>query len=94
MESNEEPYAAIEREIKEETQLVVTDIKPFYPHTYTNNENEFVLIVTYQCNVKEENITLNWEHDSFEWLEKEEALELERTEDGRFFIEHFDSNRF
>ncbi len=94
LEDKEEPYAAIEREIKEETELVVTNIKPFYLRTYTTKEKDFVLIVGYQCNVIEEKITLNWEHDRFKWLSKEDALQLELTEDGRFFIEHFDNNGF
>lgn len=94
LENKEEPYTAIKREVKEETELAVTDIKPFHLRTYTTKENDFVLIVGYQCNAKEENVTLNWEHDSFKWLTKEEALQLELTEDGRFFIEHFESNRF
>ncbi len=91
LDDKEEPYAAIEREIKEETGLTITDIKPFYLRTYTTKEDDFVLIVGYQCKTKEENITLNWEHDHFKWLTKEEALQLELTEDGRFFIEHFDN---
>ena len=95
LEDKEEPYAAIEREIKEETELSVSDVKPFYLRTYTNtNDNDFVLIVGYCCQSKEVSITLNWEHDNYKWLAKEEALQLELTDDGRFFIEHFDSNRF
>jgi 8-oxo-dGTP pyrophosphatase MutT (NUDIX family) len=90
IENKEEPYAAIEREIKEETDLVVTDIKPFYLRTYTSKDNDFVLIVGYQCNANEGNVTLNWEHDNYKWLTKEEALQLDLTEDGRFFIEHFE----
>jgi 8-oxo-dGTP diphosphatase len=95
LEDKEEPYAAIEREIKEETELSVSEIKPFYLRTYTNSkDNDFVLIVGYQCNSDGESVTLNWEHDNYKWLSKEEALMLDLTEDGRFLIEHFDSNGF
>ncbi|MBP9819280.1 NUDIX domain-containing protein [Candidatus Woesebacteria bacterium] len=92
LEDKEEPYAGIEREIEEETSLTVTDIKPFSLRTYTTKQNDFVLMVGYKCRAQEEKVTLNWEHDGFKWLAREEALQLELTEDGRFFIEHFDSN--
>ena len=94
LEDKEDPYASIEREIKEETELVVTEIKPFYLHTYTTKDNDFVLLVGYHCNAKEENVKLNWEHDNFKWLSKEEALQLDLTEDGRFLIELFNSKGF
>jgi len=92
LEFKEEPYNAIRREIKEETQLEVKDIKPYYLRTYTTDENDFVLIVGYESKTNSENVILNWEHDSFKWLTKEEALKLDLTEDGRFFIEHFGNN--
>lgn len=89
LELKEEPFVAIEREIKEETQLEVFNIKPFYLRSYTTKGNDFVLIVGYWCKSNNKNVTFNWEHDSFKWLTKEEALQLELTEDGRFFVEHF-----
>jgi len=89
LEFKEEPFSSIEREIKEETQLEITELKPFNLRTYVIDENDFVLIVGYQCQTTSENIVLNWEHDSYQWLTKEEALKLDLTEDARFFVEHF-----
>src|SRR5438105_1023548 len=62
LEFNEEPFAAIEREIKEETQLEVSNVKPFNLRSYTTKEKDFVLIVGYQCEANSENVVLNWEH--------------------------------
>jgi hypothetical protein len=50
-------------------------------------------MIGWSCKSDGDKPTLNWEHDDYKWLTKEEALELELTEDGRFFIEHFE-NRF
>jgi hypothetical protein len=32
-------------------------------------------------------IKLNWEHTEYKFLTKKEALKLDLTEDGRFFVE-------
>ncbi len=94
LEDKEEPYSAIKREIKEETHLEVSELKPYYLRTYTTKDNDFVLIVAYRCNTNSEKVVLNWEHDNYKWCTRDEALQLELTEDGRFFIEHFDNNSF
>lgn len=95
LEAKEEPFAAIEREITEETKLRISQVTPFSLRTYTTDENDFVLIIGYICLSSSEAVVLNWEHDNYKWLTKEEALTLDLSEDGRFFIEHFDgSNRF
>lgn len=91
LEFNEDPYKAIKREIEEETQLEVIDIKPFHLRSYVTDDKDFVLIIGYQCKAGSENVILNWEHDNFKWLPKEEAVALELTEDGRYFLEHFNS---
>jgi len=89
LEAKEEPFGAIKREINEETSLDVSHIYPFNLRTYTTEENDFVLIIGYTCQSGSEKVILNWEHDNYKWLTREEALTLELTEDGRFFIEHF-----
>ena len=94
LEFKEDPYIGIEREIEEETQLKVENIKPFGLRTYTTKENDFVLMIGYRCQAVSENVKLNWEHDSYKWLTVEEALELGLTEDGRFFIACFSKKSF
>ncbi len=89
LEEKEEPFASIEREIIEETELSVLDIKPFYLHTYTTEDGDFVLAVGYYCHSVNNDVVLNWEHTTFKWLTKKEALQLDLTENGRIFIEHF-----
>lgn len=89
LEYDENPYEAIQREIDEETQLTVSDIRPFHIKSYLNKDEDFVVIVGYVCKAMSEKVELNWEHDDFKWLSKEEALGLDLTEDGKTFIENF-----
>jgi len=89
----EEPLVSIKREIEEETQLKVRDCKVFTFRSYIHTDNDHIIMIGWSCKSDGDKPTLNWEHDDYKWLTKEEALELELTEDGRFFIEHFE-NRF
>lgn len=73
--------------------IVLNDVKPFYVRTYTNKENDFVLILGYECRADKDQVVLNWEHDAYKWITKEEALKFDLTDDGKFFIEHFLSNK-
>ena len=91
LEYEENPYEAIQREIDEETQLVVKDIKPFHVKSYLNKEGDFVVIIGYSCKRELGEITLNWEHDNFRWLTRKDALLLDLTDDGRTFVENFDN---
>lgn len=89
LEHGEEPFAAIKREVDEETQLQVSEIKPYHIKSSINKE-DFVVIIGYRCKTNSDQVQLNWEHDDFRWLTKEDALKLELTPDGKTFIEHFD----
>lgn len=89
LEPNENPIDAINREIMEETELKVTDIKPFSFKTYTH-EGDSILIIGYTCKAGSDEITLNWEHDDYKWLIKDKALQLDLTEDAKYFIEHLE----
>ena len=82
LEFNEDPYYGIEREIKEETKLEVTGLEPCCLRSYLTKEKDFVLIIGYRCKSISTDVILNWEHDSYKWLTKDEALKLELTEDG------------
>lgn len=92
LEEGENPYEAIQREIDEETELKVTDIKPFHIKSSQNKDKDFVVIVGYICKIVSEKITLNWEHTDFKWLTKEEALKMELTNDAKTFLEEFDNS--
>lgn len=90
LEHGEEPFAAIQREVDEETQLKVLNLRPYHVKSSLNKEHDFVVMIGYWGQASSDKVILNWEHDSFKWLSKEEALRLDLTPDGKTFIENFD----
>ena len=73
LDNGEDPTQGILREIEEEIQIVVTKPTPFYLKSRYNNDDSIV-IVAYESKYKSGEVTLNWEHDGFEWVNKDEAL--------------------
>ena len=75
----EEPEDALRREVKEETGLEVEILKPLAVfHDYYGErtaENE-LLIITYWCKAKSDQVILSDEHTEHQWVSPEEALEL------------------
>lgn len=82
----ENPKDAITREIQEETQLTVSNIHPFET-TGHEHEEDFVVVIGYICHTENTAVTLNWEHDEYKWVTKEEALGMDLSALVRFFIE-------
>ena len=75
----EEPEDALRREVKEETGLEIEILKPLAVfHDYRGErtaENE-LLIITYWCKAKSDQVILSEEHTAYRWVSPEEALEL------------------
>lgn len=86
LEYDEDAYDAAQREIEEETLLQVKDLKSLGVKTYTFDD-EHVVILGFRCLFESGEVDLNWEHDEFKWVSKEEALKYELTPDAKYFIE-------
>jgi 8-oxo-dGTP diphosphatase len=75
----EEPEEALRREVREETGLEIEVLKPLAVfHDYRGErtaENELV-IITYWCKAKSDQVALSEEHTDYQWVSPEEALEL------------------
>jgi mutator protein MutT len=91
IEDKEDPFQGIEREIREEAQIEVENLKPFSLFSYSSKDEHFVIIIVYTCQAKSENVTLNWEHDDYKWVTPQEALAMDLGEHARIFIEKFSS---
>lgn len=86
LDHGEDPLESIKREIQEETQLELDDIKPFSVRSYIDDK-DFIVIIGYQAHpTNQKKVVLNWEHDAYRWVTKEEALQLTLSEDARYFI--------
>lgn len=92
LEKGEDPYQGIKREISEEIALEVSDLKPFFVKSLVNKDNDFVVVIGYTGKVKDGQIKLNWEHDNFKWVNKDEALQMDLTKDARDIIVKFNLN--
>lgn len=90
LEKGEEPFESIQREIKEETQLNISDLKPYYVTSSFSEDHDFMVIIAYSCKAMTDNVNLNWEHDHYLWLSKEKAFQLDLTSNGKLFLEKFD----
>ena len=75
----EEPEDALHREVFEETGLEIEILKPLAVfHDYYGErtaENE-LLIITYWCKAKSDQVVLSEEHTEYRWVFPQEALEL------------------
>ena len=76
LELDEDPTESIIREIKEETQLEVSEMKPYCAMTFTSDDGDFCLALGYTGKVLSGLPKLNWEHDGYRWVTKEELLQL------------------
>lgn len=89
LEYSEDAIEGIEREVKEETQLDIKNIKPFVVLTHQKKENSAV-IIGYTSEIKAGEIKLNWEHTEYKWVTKEEALKYDLSPDAKRIIEKLD----
>lgn len=63
----------LRREVKEESNLEIEILKPLRTWGFKNNNHETVGI-TFLAKHRSGNVVLSWEHESFEWLSREELL--------------------
>ena len=89
LEEGENLAESISREILEETGLEISNFKQNSSRVYKNDSEESILIIGYLGVATSEEVKINWEHVDFKWLSKGDALKLDLTDDGRFFIEDY-----
>lgn len=92
LEKGEDSIKGIQREIKEETKLTVKNLKPFHVRTYLNKENDSVVIIAYYASYVKGDVVLNWEHDEYKWVTKEEALRINLTPDAQNILAQWKSD--
>ncbi len=73
IEMTEDLPEGLEREVREETGLVVEVLFPFEAHTFVRDDRQFIVMVTYLCKAKDNQIRLSAEHQEYEWVALEEA---------------------
>ncbi|MBT6755762.1 MAG: NUDIX hydrolase [Candidatus Pacebacteria bacterium] len=89
LDKGEKSEDGILREIKEEIQITVSDLRPFFVKSYMNND-DFIVIIGYEAKYKSGEVALNWEHDDYQWVSKKEALAMDLTPDARDLISEWE----
>ncbi len=83
----EDPMQGIIRETKEETGLDIPNIVPFDVEGHITPDGSFWVTIAYKAECGSKDVVLSYEHDKFEWLNKEEFLCLESAPKLKRFVE-------
>lgn len=75
LEPNEELVEGAARELAEETGIYIVDNNYLAPYTiqYSSGYSKIVFVVTMNDPV----VSLNWEHDSYAWVSREESTQYD-----------------
>lgn len=77
----EDVFEACSRECEEELGVSCNPIKILFTLCDNPKEKELKrgIVIVVECQLTNKNINLNWEHDSYDWLDINSALSLELT---------------
>ena len=77
VQDGEDADAALERELREETALAVRVGQPVHTMTdvWFTSDGEPMFTVVYDCETDQSEITLNHEHEEYEWVSPVEAID-------------------
>jgi 8-oxo-dGTP diphosphatase len=86
---DEEPLAGIERETKEEAGISISNLHPVSIVTHGGEDkNSRTLMIGYTADVdSDQQITLSWEHDQYQWLSIDQALEIDLPNVHQAFLQ-------
>lgn len=79
LDKGEEPVSGIVREIREETGLEASDIKPVQITSHMEGEN-YVVLIWYRGGASSSDVELSDEHDACSWLTIKKALLMDIPE--------------
>ena len=68
------------REIKEETGLEIKTLELLNLHSRIIENKKLYIPLIYTTQTESEKIVISWEHDKFQWVTKDEFLNLEAAE--------------
>ena len=90
-ELGEDVIDSIKREVKEETNLIISDPQLLYLASDFNHLNQFmsgenVFAVTHVCHTWTGEVTISDEHTEYRWVTPAELMTYDFGDDGGFFV--------
>jgi 8-oxo-dGTP diphosphatase len=82
----EDKILGLIREVKEETNLDIENIKEFSQRKFTLDSGRKISMTIYKCNPIGDNVIISQEHTSYEWI----PLEKAKTKITPFFVKEID----
>ena len=75
---------ALEREVKEEAGLAISNVKTIHSSSgFNQSKGVFIVAIGFRCTVAgDQEIKLSPEHTEYKWVTKEEFLALDIGDDG------------
>lgn len=89
----EDPIEGIKREIKEETNLEVKDIKPIDITSFKEKDGCFTIMIGFVAQAISNEIKLSKEHTIYNWFTPEETLSIDIPQVYKNFIKQRPNNR-
>lgn len=87
LEYGEDPTLGIVREVAEETQLLISQVRPVHLMSVVNGDDEFVVLVGYAGETLSSEVKLSWEHTEYRWLKVDQTFEIDLPNVHRTFLE-------
>jgi 8-oxo-dGTP diphosphatase len=82
----EDAIKGITREVKEEVEIEIKNLKPFDVESHVNEKGDFWVTIAYIAKAISDKVVLSFEHDEFKWLTAKEFLRLESSEKLKLFV--------
>lgn len=71
---------ALEREVKEETGLEVSNVTIVEAQSVYGDDKEYLIFLAFKCQaINPENVVLSHEHSDYKWVSKNKFLDLEAS---------------
>ena len=87
----ESPLEAVVREVSEETGLTIDTVRTLSTSHGHVKDREYVLL-GFSARLSSGEVTLSWEHESYQWMTLEEVKSIELPESQRLIMDMYENS--
>ena len=73
LELGEDPFEALKRETKEETNIDIEVLNPLKVHHFERDDGQNITMISFLCRPKNNSVVLSKEHTDYKWVELNKA---------------------